>query len=175
MELPLGDRSLIERSIEGMYKVCSRIVVVGGFRIERVTEILRGYSKVHVVENANWRLGMFSSVKVGVRELKAERFFLLPADVPLVPEGVYRQLLSVDCEIVIPTWDEKKGHPILLRKSVVAEILNEPDDSNLRTVIRRRGFQACPVQHEEVLLDVDTMDGYASAKGRFRSVESSAS
>jgi hypothetical protein len=46
MELPLGDRTLIEHTVLGMREVVRRVVVVGGHRIERLREILRGYDRV---------------------------------------------------------------------------------------------------------------------------------
>ncbi|HHF57961.1 MAG TPA: nucleotidyltransferase family protein, partial [candidate division WOR-3 bacterium] len=67
MELPLGDKTLIERTIEGPYQVSSRIIVVGGYKIERLREILSSYEKVEVVFNKNYKRGMFSSVKEGVK------------------------------------------------------------------------------------------------------------
>ena len=172
MELPLGDKTLIERSIEGMYDVCSRIVIVGGFRVERVRELLLGYSKVEVVENVNWQSGMFSSVKVGVQNMKGDRFFLLPADVPLVPEIVYRKMLSVQEEIVIPMFGDRKGHPVLFRNSVVKAILNEPNGSSLRNLIGRKGGKTLLVEHEEVILDVDMISDYNAMCRRFQKTES---
>ncbi len=159
-ELRLGDKTLLEHAISGMYNICERIIVVGGYEVERVREILSSYAKVEVVENMNWQTGMFSSVKVGVAQVKGERFFFLPADVPLVPENVYRKLLLHQGDIVIPVFGERKGHPVLFQRAVVADILSEPDDSNLRQVIRRRGFVIVPTEHQEVLMDVDTPEDY---------------
>lgn len=167
MEFPLGDKTLIERSIEGMYNVCSRIVVVGGFRVERVRELLSAYPKVEVIENKTWQSGMFSSVKVGIRHVNAERFFLLPADVPLVPESVYLKLLSRKLDIIVPTFCGRKGHPICLHRSIVGPILCEPDTSNLRHLIQKRGFETISVEHKEILVDVDTPEDIAELDKRF--------
>jgi molybdenum cofactor cytidylyltransferase len=163
MELPLGDKALLERSIEGMYNVCSRIIVVGGYRIERVREMLLGYSKVEVVENKNWQSGMFGSVKVGVRSIRSEKFFLLPADVPLVPERVYLKLLLVQANVVVPVFAQQRGHPILLNRAVIQAILDEPDTSSLRQVIARVGSSSVECSAEQVLMDIDTQDDYRAA------------
>ncbi|MEO8169148.1 MAG: nucleotidyltransferase family protein, partial [bacterium] len=167
MELPLGDKTLIERSIEGMYNVCSRIIVVAGFRIERVRELLSHYSKVEVVENRNWQRGMFSSVQCGVRHLDAERFFLLPADVPLVPESVYLKLLSAENNIVVPKYCGRNGHPIVLHRSIVRIILSEPETSNLRRLIQECGFKSVPVEHKDILVDVDSPEDIGVVRMRF--------
>lgn len=75
MELKFGEKTLIEKSIEGMYDVCSRIIVVAGYRIERVISILNKYEKVEVVFNKDYEKGMFSSIKEGMKHVKEEKFF----------------------------------------------------------------------------------------------------
>jgi len=163
MELPLGDKTLIERSLEGMYDVCTRIIVVGGYRIERVRELLSHYATVEVVENRSWQEGMFSSVKIGVQHVASERFFLLPADIPLVPASVFRSLLAERGEVIIPTYHGRRGHPVLLDPSITKEIRAEPDDSCLRDVLRRHKVTTLPVENEEILLDVDSLADYSTA------------
>ncbi|MBI5471730.1 MAG: nucleotidyltransferase family protein [Ignavibacteriae bacterium] len=162
MELPLGDKTLIERSIDGMSCVCSRIVVVGGFRVDRVRELLGSYANVEVIENENWRNGMFSSVQLGAASVISDRVFLLPADIPLVPPAVYVRLLAEEGEILVPSFKGRRGHPILINKSVCQEILSEPKDSSLRNIIRRIGFKAVPVVHQEILIDVDSSSDFDS-------------
>lgn len=171
MELPLGDKMLIERSIEGMYNVCSNVIVVGGYKVERLREILSVYPKVQVVENANWQSGMFSSVKVGVKQVSGTRFFLLPADVPLVSESVFRKLLDASAKIAIPVFKGTKGHPVLFDSSIKACIVNESDGSTLRDVIHRTGYTAVEVDEEEILIDVDTQADIENARVRLMSRE----
>lgn len=165
MELPLGGMTLLEHSLRGMREVCSHIIVVGGYRIERIRELLSPYAIVEVVENGNWQEGMFSSVKVGVHHVATERFFLLPADIPLVPATVFFRLLAERGEIIIPTYQRRKGHPVLLHQSITKEILEEPDDSSLRNVLRRHNVTTLPVENEEILLDVDSLPDYRAARG----------
>lgn len=168
MELPLGDKTLLERSIEGMYDVCERIIVVGGYKIERVRDILRGYAKVDVLENADWRSGMFSSVKVGAASIRGENFFLLPADVPLVSERVYWELLNAEGETIVPAYRGVRGHPVLLRSSMKADIANASEGSCLREIIRRKGFRIVEVDDKRILLNVNTRDDYEHLFGHER-------
>ena len=60
MELPFGEKTLIERAIDGMIDTCSRIIVVGGHKIERIREITKKYPTVQVVFNRHYEKGMFS-------------------------------------------------------------------------------------------------------------------
>ncbi|MCK4421720.1 nucleotidyltransferase family protein [candidate division WOR-3 bacterium] len=160
MELPLGGKTLLERSIEGMYHISERIIVVGGYRIERIREILEPYKKVDVVYNKDFESGMFSSVKKGVSEVTALRFFLLPGDQPLVREEVYKRMLKIDGDIIIPTCRGKKGHPVLMKSHLIGEILKEPDDSTLRDFIHKKGATLIEVEDEGIILDIDVLEDY---------------
>ncbi len=167
MELPLGDKTLIERSIEGMRSACSRIVVVGGFNVDRVRELLGSYANVEVIENANWRNGMFSSVQLGATHAHTDKVFILPADIPLVDESVYTRLLLAEGDVLIPSFRGRKGHPVLLGSSALHEILREPYDSSLRNVIQRIGFKTVSVEQEEILIDIDSPNDLKRVRDRF--------
>lgn len=162
----LAGKSLIERTIESMSPFCARIIVVGGHRVEEITALTRDYAQVEVVFNKDYRSGMFSSVKTGVAHLQGKRFFLLPGDHPLVAGEVYRKLLQVEADIVIPTFKGRKGHPVLIKSALADEILQEPADSNLRAFIRRRGFELVEVEDSGILVDIDTREEYERIKQR---------
>jgi molybdenum cofactor cytidylyltransferase len=157
MMMPLGTKKVLEHAVQGMNNVCSRIIVVAGFQIEQVRDLMVAYGKVEVVENAAYKSGMLSSIKAGVRNLAGERFFVLPGDIPLVPASVYTSLLLDQSDIVVPTFEGKKGHPVLLNSSLAEEILKEPDASSLGRFVQRKGCSTLEVDEEAILWDVDTI------------------
>jgi molybdenum cofactor cytidylyltransferase len=167
MALPLGDRSLIERAIEGMYALVDRVLVVVGWRAERIRELLSPYDKVELVTNPHYRAGMFSSVQAGASRVRASRFFLLPGDCALVPAQVYRQLLATDADIAIPTFRGKRGHPVLMRGGLASEILALPREAILRDYIAHRGFVPIEVEDDRILIDLDTPQDYEAMLARF--------
>jgi molybdenum cofactor cytidylyltransferase len=160
MALPLGDRTVIEKSIEGMYDLVSRVIVVVGWREEQIRSLLASYHKVELVTNQNFREGMFSSVKVGIAHVTAPRFFLLPGDHPLVRADVYAELLDAEGDIAIPTFRGRRGHPVLLSSHLIQQILDSPDTGNLRDYIRTKGYTEVPVDQEGILIDIDTLEDY---------------
>jgi molybdenum cofactor cytidylyltransferase len=165
--LPIGGKPMVERCIEGMRPVCSRIIVVGGHDFERLHSLLEGLSGVECVRNATYRKGMFTSVKAGLSRLRGERCFILPVDIPLVPLRVFEALLSVGADIVAPSYHGRSGHPVCCSAAVIPRILSEPDDASLRDVIRAIGVRPVPVDAEEILLDVDTPEEYMRIQDRF--------
>jgi molybdenum cofactor cytidylyltransferase len=166
MGLTIAGKPLIHHTIDNMSDFCSRIIVVGGHKIEKLIELIQNYANIQVILNEKYRSGMFSSVKEGVKNLKGDKFFLIPGDCPLVKKEVYRELLQTRGDIVIPSFQGRKGHPVLIRSSLTAEILREPENSNLRDFIRRKGYETIAVEDSGILLDIDTQEDYKIAKKR---------
>ncbi len=166
MTLPLGDKTVIERSIEGMYSIVRRIWVVVGWQAERIHQALPAYDKVEIVLNQQFRAGMFSSVKTGLACVRAPSFFLLPGDCPLIGADIYARMLGVPGDIVVPTFEGKRGHPTLFRSTLIPEILSQPDDSTLRHYIDRKGYTVVKVQDDGILYDMDTPEDYGAVCAR---------
>jgi len=169
MGLPLAGKTLIEHTIQAMIDFCARVTVVGGHNSERIIDITKAYANVQVVVNPYYRTGMFSSVKEGVRHVKAKWFFFTPGDYPLVKKTTYQRLLDARRAypgetIFIPVCRGRKGHPILMKGGLVKELLNEPGDSNLRKFIGRNGFTPVEVDDDGILVDIDTLEDYERAK-----------
>lgn len=167
MTLPLGDRTVIEHCIAGMRGVVSRIVVVVGWQAARLQKLLAGDEKVTCVLNERFREGMFSSVRAGIAQVRASRFFLTPGDYPLVGSAVYERMLGVQGDIVIPTFGGKRGHPVLIRSQLVLEILAQPADSSLRDFVEAKGYTIVEVEDEAILWDLDTADDYETLRSRY--------
>jgi molybdenum cofactor cytidylyltransferase len=164
MALPLGDRTVLQHCVESVYEAVRHIWVVTGWQAERVEALLQAYPKVKVVLNPDYHYGMFSSVQAGLARVSAERAFLTPGDYALIPPAVYAQMLSIGADIVIPTFAGKKGHPVLLSRSAIREILALPQDAILRDYVADKGFVAVEVDAPGILLDIDTPQDYADAQ-----------
>lgn len=162
MALDFHGKTVIENCIESMDHFCSKIYVVGGYKIEIVKEILKNYKNVQIVFNNNYEEGMLSSVKEGISHLKGEKFFLIPGDYPLVNKKTYEELMQVNGDIVIPLHNGRKGHPVFMKTSIACEILKNNEFESLKDFINSKGFVAVEVFDEGVLMDIDTFEDYKS-------------
>ncbi len=160
MTLQIGGKTVIERCIEGMYDICSRVIIVGGHKIENLKFLCGKYPNIELVLNENFEDGMFSSVKKGISSIKEDRLFLIPGDYPLINSSIYERMLKVDGDIVIPVYDRQKGHPVLIKKEIADELLCSPEYNNLREFIHLKGFTAVEVEEPGILMDIDTIDDY---------------
>ncbi len=168
MTLDLGGKSVIERCIEGMYDACSNIIVVGGYNAKNLTPILDKYSKIELVYNENYESGMFSSVIEGFKHVVGDRIFLIPGDYPLVSEDVYKKLLGVKGDIVIPVFGGAKGHPVLINRRMADLLLSTTEYSSLRDFIAHNSFKTIEVQSPGILFDIDTQEDYMKVRNSFK-------
>jgi molybdenum cofactor cytidylyltransferase len=168
MELKIGEKSLLERCILAFIEHCDRVIVVGGYQYEKIKRITDKFKNVELVINYNYEEGMFSSVKEGIKTIKAERFFLTPGDYPFISKDVIAKLMEEKSKITIPTFNGKKGHPIIIDSSLIPEILKEKNSYNLRDFTIKQGYEIVEVEDDGIIYDVDTMDDYKKIKDKYK-------
>jgi len=121
-----------------------------------------------VVLNPDPAPGPISSLQAGIRALPTPvpGTFFCPVDHPLfLPESA-RTLARVFCEtgalIVSPTYQGKRGHPVLFHHTLFPEFLEDDLPRGARTVISRylRERRDVPVEDPGVLADIDTPAEY---------------
>ena len=114
------------------------------------------------------------SIEIGLRAI-CQRFspadddgwLLIPADHPLLEKEVLDGLLTRwsqgDCEALLPTLGERRGHPTLLRWSLAARIDKLPKDVGVNALLRSSPdlVTEFPTDRESVLADLDTPEDYA--------------
>lgn len=161
--LDLDGETLIEKCLQAMYDQCERIIVVGGYRVNAIEEIMRKYSRVEVVFNPDYQQGMFSSVKEGFKHVRAERFFFTPADYPMIKKSTYINLLAVKGDIFVPSYQGLTGHPVLMQTALIKELFSE-DYTTLRHFIISKSSINIELNDPGVLIDVDTMEDYQEVK-----------
>lgn len=162
--LPFGNSTIIETVIEIALSVAERVIVVVGYYSGRIVNFRNWDDRILFVKNTNPEFGMFSSVKVGVREITNPRFFIVLGDQPQVSKKVYKQLLEVtNADVVSPRYKEISGHPVLLSEAVRIRILqaDEKDGSvTLRTILSEFEHKYIEVNDEWILWNINTDDQY---------------
>lgn len=159
MTLLLNGKTVIENAIDNMSSSCGRVIVVGGHNIESLKPIVERYENAELVYNENYMEGMFSSIKKGLSYIKGDRFFFVPGDYPLISPLVYSSLLSVDGDIVLPVFKGRRGHPLLIKSSLISEILGG-EYNNMRKFVHSKNVIEVAVDCGGILRDIDTMDDY---------------
>ena len=165
--LTIGPKTLLGHSISLFESTgIEDIVVVTGHQSRDLGQELDRYP-CRCVRNEYYREGMFSSVQVGVKELDAANtaFFLLPVDIPLVQLDTIHTLLQAmdqDSQTLVfyPEYQQRRGHPPLIRYDLASEIIGYDDQGGLRALLRKYRTRSRNVVVDDpyILLDVDTRD-----------------
>jgi molybdenum cofactor cytidylyltransferase len=166
--LPLGDKTFVEHCLDSL--LASRVdevVVVTGYRQAEVRNAI-GKRAARFVFNPAYQSGMASTIKTGVEALSKNALACLIAlvDQPRVATDAIDLLIGTYEEakplIVIPTYEGKNGHPVLIDLKLKEEILTMDLGEGLREVIRRHSSQIVHVEvgNRAVLEDCDLPEDY---------------
>lgn len=169
-----GERVLAEVVVDRVRAGLDRVLVVVGHRADEVRARLADRD-VRVVENAKYRQGMLSSVQCGVTAASADAagFLFCLGDQPDIPGGLIDTMLSTarrtGCGIVLPVWEGRGGHPVLVASRYRHEILSLTGaEGGLRAVTRGHLDDTIevPVDSAAVVEDLDTPDQYGRLRAR---------
>ena len=163
--LPFGNKTVIECCIELLRGGdVETIVVVLGHRAE---ELRAKLSNVNFAINPDPDSEMGASIAIGVRELPddAQATLIALADHPAVPATVVSSIIEEwkkGSRIVIPTWEGRGGHPVLVDLSFRSELLHLPASGGLRAFFEsnRDSVKRRAVDSPFVARDMDTWDDY---------------
>lgn len=165
--LPFGDKTVIECCIDYLHQGgVEKIVVVVGHRAD---EIRKKLSSVTFALNSDPNSEMGASIAAGIRALPASSAATLIAlvDHPAIPPTVVSTLIEnwrQGARLIVPTWNDRGGHPVLVDLSLKPELLNLDATGGLRALFDAHQTQVkrVPVNSPYIARDMDTWDDYLS-------------
>ncbi len=143
-------------------------VVVLGFEADRVRSAVP-LDGTRVVVNPRFRDGMSSSLRAGVAALdpSSRAFFVVLGDAPFVRPSTFAALGSArartGARIVLPTYRGVRGNPVLIDRTLEAEVDRISGDRGCRALHQRHPEETVevPVDDPGVVVDLDTPDDLA--------------
>jgi molybdenum cofactor cytidylyltransferase len=139
----------------------TRIVV--GAHADEIRERLGAHAP-EIVVNTEWEKGQLSSIQAGVRRLPdgaTDGIILCPVDHPIVSaELVARLIEEFDASqkaIVLPVYRGRRGHPVIFRASLYAELLAASAEIGARQVVwaHAEGVWEVATEQEGVVLNIN--------------------
>ena len=166
--LPFGQKTVIDSCIEYLKAGgVETIVVVVGYNAEKIHEHIEDDSVVFAF-NSDPNSEMSESIRRGVEMLPASARATLIAlvDHPAVPADVVTTLIdewSRGAQLVIPTWEGRGGHPVLIDLRWRRELETLDPTSGLKSLFLQRAdsVRRVPVGSPYIARDMDTWDDYA--------------
>ncbi len=167
--LPFGPRTMIEACLENLHEAGVRkAVVVVGHRAAEVRAKLKDWP-VSFAYNPDPSSAMSASIACGVAMIReADAVMVALADQPAIPASVVRALLDEwarsRAKLLVPEWQGRRGHPVLVDFSLREELLRLDEDRGLRALLDRRQeeLRSIPVESPYVVRDVDTWEEYCA-------------
>jgi molybdenum cofactor cytidylyltransferase len=168
--LPYAASTVIE-AIVAEVAACAAIgdlVVVTGHEADRVAACLTAYP-VRCVFNPQYaQAEMLVSIQTGLRALTddAQAVLIVLGDQPRLQRDIIQRIIdAAEPEtLIVPSFQMKRGHPILIPRSMWPLILALPPEAALRDVIRANAGHTRYVTFDDdcVLRDMDTPEDYTT-------------
>jgi CTP:molybdopterin cytidylyltransferase MocA len=167
--LPFGKQTVIESTIDYLRTGgVETIVVVLGHRAEEVQQQIQ-HLPVKFALNRAPSSEMNASIAIGVSQLPndAEAILIVLADHPAVPPSVVSTLISEwqnGSKLLIPTWQNRGGHPVLIDLQYRAELQNLDPKRGLKGLFyaHQGDVKRIPVDSPFIARDMDTWDDYVA-------------
>ena len=169
--LKWGKRTVIGECVHQMRNSgLADIFVVLGHREADIRSSLAG-TGVQFVVNDEYQKGMLTSVKTGLAMLgpNTDAVLIALVDQPMIKTDLINKLIEAYGDgskgIIIPTYQGKHGHPVIVSTNNVEEImqLDEANPEGLKAFINahKDDWLEVPVETTAVIEDMDTPEEYA--------------
>ena len=168
--LPLGSSTILEQTVDNLLrsKIDDLIVVLGYAAQEVMKKIANRPVKIAI--NPAYEQGMSTSIVTGLRlvDNKAQAVMITLADQPFICINIIDSLIETffhhNKGIVIPTYQGRRGHPVIFAVKYKEELLKLTGDIGGRQIIKRHSEDVVemPVDSESINVDIDTLSDYYS-------------
>ncbi|HJY87178.1 MAG TPA: nucleotidyltransferase family protein [Candidatus Acidoferrales bacterium] len=128
-----------------------------------------------LVVNPEWERGQLSSLQAAVRSLPdggTDGILLCLVDHPLVTPTLVGELVekfySSGKLIVLPTFEARRGHPVIISSRLYQELLDAPRETGARSVVWAHSQEVLevPTSEQGVVLNLNDPDALRKALGK---------
>ena len=166
--MPWGSRPIVRQVCETLITAeVNEVVVVTGHAREKVEGALVGCA-AHTVFNPDYENGdMLRSFQIGLEAiLNSEAALFVLGDQPQMQVPVIKKVIAgwekEKAKIVAPSFQRRRGHPILFAREIWSDVFSAPRDTTPRDFLRAHAawIHYVEVGTDSILRDVDTLDDY---------------
>lgn len=164
---------MVRHAVEAALASAARpVCVVVGNDAHRVRAALRG-CKVRFVDNPDYADGMSTSLRHGLAALPPEidGAVVCLGDMPRINAATIDRLIAAfnpteGRAICVPTWNDKRGNPVLWARRFFAEMAALQGDVGARHLIGEHAelVVEIPMPDDAVLTDIDTPEALAALR-----------
>ena len=168
--------TFLSAAIHALSQHCEMVIVVAGNNEQALRSVV--YSGgASIVRNLTPEQGQFSSLQAGLREVLSrgrDSAMVTLVDRPPPKSETLNNLVNVfsgrerGVWAVVPEYQGKHGHPILIGREMMEAFLRAPASANGREIenANQEKIAYVPVADPLVTLNIDTPEDYASLESR---------
>ncbi len=165
--LSIGSISVAQRVVATLSQSgVSKIVMVTGYNATMLERHLSGNGIIFLRNEHYETTQMFDSVKIGLSYLqdKCDKVLFTPVDVPLFTAKTVKTILDSGAPLAVPMCEGKQGHPILIAKELIPEILDDCGEMGLKGAMDRCSVPLLRIDVEDfgTIHDADTPEDFSA-------------
>ena len=165
--LSIGSISVAQRVVATLRQagVC-QIVMVTGYNATMLERHLSGNGIIFLRNDHYETTQMFDSVKIGLSYLldKCDKVLFTPVDVPLFTAKTVKAILASGAPLAVPMCEGRQGHPILIARELIPEILRDSGEMGLKGAMDRCSVPLLRIDVEDpgTIHDADTPEDFSA-------------
>jgi len=168
LSLPWGKKTVLEHCLNTLLRSSVKeVVLVLSDRTKWMEGPFRG-RRVKVIMNPRYREGMSTSIRRGIQATDpgAQGLLIALGDQPLLKTRTINALIRAFAQskgsIVLPSYQGRRGHPVLFDRCHERELLSLRGDVGGKSIVERHPVNVLevPTESAAVLMDIDTWKDY---------------
>lgn len=167
--LKIGEKCFVQHIVDVLIasRVLDIVVVLGADSKAIQTQL--NWFKGKTVINEEWEKGQLSSIVAGLRAVDQKDLhgvLIWPVDRPLVSEhvivGMLHQFWTKHKQIIVPVYQNQRGHPVLVGRSLFEELERAPKEMGARAVLwdHPKDVLEYKTEEEGVVINIDSAEDY---------------
>ena len=150
-------------------KVNKIIVVLGFDHLKIKTKLLKS-KKIKFAINKNYKKGMSSSIKTGLKKLpkNSQGFLIVLGDMPNITKTTINKICSLiarsDKEIILPKFKNRTGNPIGFKQSMIKNIYKIKGDRGAKNIIKKNNkkIKFLNINSKSILVNLNTKRNFSN-------------
>ena len=137
-------KPLLNYSLKALHKSkVNKVIIVLGYQQNKVKKIIKKNKKNILSFNKNFRKGMASSIKVGLKKVSKndKGFIVVQSDMPFIKSSdinkIYNSIKSKKFLVHVLKFKNKVGNPIGFDRSIVKKLKKIKGDFGAKFMVKR--------------------------------------
>ncbi|MBN2544010.1 nucleotidyltransferase family protein [bacterium] len=173
--LKINGNTFLQHIINNLLNASSgEIIVVLGSGAEEIKKQI-DLENSKIVINRNYKNGQLSSLQTGLSFIaeNTDALLMVLVDHPLVTAHTYSKIIECGIEnpskIILPKYNGKRGHPVLIPRKYFKQIMQAPLDEGLRHVIHdnKENLVDLDVDDKGITQNINTVEKYEECIGKW--------